>query len=88
MLHEERRETGHHFEEEVPEGPPVRVLPDINALLEDFGGKIFRGTCDEVGLANLLYPAAESEVNYLHVALAVDEYVFGFETMWWVAYSR
>jgi hypothetical protein len=88
VLHKERREAGHHFEEEVAEGPPVRVLADIDALLEDFWREILRGACDEVGLTDLLYPAAESEVHYLHVALAVDEYVFGFETRWKVAYSR
>ena len=88
MLHKEGRKPSDHFEDNVPEGPPVSSNCDIHSFLESLGREILRSPCDRVCLFELMEMTAESEVNESDKTLSIDENIFRFETISVEKYSR
>ena len=88
VLHEERRETGNHFEDQTAEGPPVRSRSHPAALSEQLRRQIFRRPCNEVIFLYLIYSAAEAKIHQFHKSVFVDQHILWLETKWGLVYSR
>lgn len=72
MLHEERRKACDHLEYQTAQSPPVDGKTYLMSLLKNLRRQILWRSCDEIVLLNLVYFAAQSEINQFDKAIFVD----------------
>ncbi len=81
-MYKEGREASHHLIEKIAKRPPISKPTEVNPSLPKYlRRQIFRRACNEIGLAQTVIVAAESEVNKFNISLWIDEHIFRFKTV-------